>query len=63
MERDQILDLCIAVPTNLVSGTIFVDLEVKNCVTVAGADERLLGVLVHECGFTSSYGCDNGKMT
>jgi len=63
MERDQILDLCIAVPTNLVSGTIFVDLEVKNCVTVAGADERLLGVLVHECGFTSSYCCDNGKMT
>lgn len=52
MGSDQILDLCVALPTNLVSGTIFVDLEVENSVTAGGAHERLLGLLVHECGFT-----------
>ena len=62
-ERDQILDIYVAVPTNLVSGIMFVDLEVENIIKAAGADERLLGVLVHECGFTSSYCCDNVKIT
>ena len=61
-ERDQILDLCVSVPANLVSGTIFVDLEVENTVTWLG-DDRLLGVLVFECGFTPFYCRDDGKRT
>ncbi len=49
--EDQILDLCIAIPTELTSGTIFVDLEVDN---IANVDNALLGFLVHKCGLTQS---------
>ncbi len=62
-ERDQILDLCVAVPANLVSGTTVVDLEVESTVTAAGGDDRLLGVLVQECGFAPYYCCGDGKRT
>jgi hypothetical protein len=52
MERDQTIDYCVTVPINLVSGTVFVDLEVENAAKVLGTDERSLGILVQECGFT-----------
>jgi SAM-dependent methyltransferase len=51
MERDQNIEYCVTVPTDLVSGTVFMDLEVENIVKPPGADVRLLGILVQECGF------------
>lgn len=63
MERDQVIELCVGTPTHLVSGTIFVDLEVENIVAGCGADERSLGFLVHECGFASFYCCGDDRRT